>query len=167
MMKQSSLQFQISNLQHARLNTTVETLAVTVVSLFVSAILPSLLVRYVYANQQLFEQPKTLEYIPVVAFAVVVGYAIYALVTGFNRSRKIAELQKELAEVELLGDGCCGDDCGCGHDDWSDLETLEELDRIVDEAIAESTASEKKPAAKKATSSKKTTKSKKAASKKS
>ena len=156
-MKHSSLQFEISKLQRARLNTTVETIAVVVLALFISAILPSLLVRYLYADQQLFEQPKLLEYIPVVAFVVGTGYAVYALILNFMRGMTISKLSKELAEVELLGDDCCGGACGSMYadDDWADIDSFDELDEMVDEVIAKSEAAKAKSKTSKKTSTKK------------
>lgn len=159
-MKLSSLQFQITKLQQAKLNTTVETIAVIVLALFISAILPSLLVRYFYANQQLFEQPKLLEYIPIVAFAIGTGYAVYALVINFLRSRTITQLSQELAEAELLADDCCGGHCARYSDeDWADVDSFDELDEMVEEVIAKSEAA-------KAESNKDTKTSKKSTSKK-
>jgi hypothetical protein len=172
-MKHSQLQFQISKLQHAKLNTTVEVIAVVVLALFVSAILPSLLVRYLYANQQLFEQPALLEYIPVIAFVIGAGYGVFAVIINTIRSRKIAQLSKEL-ETEMLFadmDGCCGGGCGsCGShsagadNEWADMDSFEELDKMVDEVIAQNEA--KKSSKKAATGSKTKTASKKKTSKK-
>lgn len=169
-MKHSHLQFQIAKLQQAKLNTTVEVIATVVLALFVSAILPSLLVRYLYANQQLFEQPALLEYIPVVAFVIGAGYGLFAVVVNILRSRKISQLSKEL-ETEMLFadmDGCCGGGCGThsadSQDDWADMDSFEELDKMVDEVIAQNEA---KKSSKKATGTKsKTTASKKKTSKK-
>lgn len=163
-MKHSALKFKIKGLQQDRLYTSVETISIVILSLFVSALLPSLLVRYVYANQQLFEQPKLLEIIPVAAFIISVAYAGYALVSNILRSLKIAALTKELETAELMEaqDGCCGGCCSdCGTDNWSDFESFDELDKMVDEAIASSKKT-------KSSDSKKTVKSvtKKAASKK-
>lgn len=172
-MKQSSLQFQITRLQQAKMNTTVESIAVVVLALFVSAILPSLLVRYYYADQQLFEQPQLLEYIPVVAFVLGAGYGIFAFAINFLRSRKIKQLSEELDRELLFADSsCCGQDCGSSKgccsdsfsdfdssdDDWADAESFEELDRMVDEVIAEN-ESKKNNKPMKSSSSKSTKKS--------
>lgn len=150
-MKHSSLQFQISRLQQAKLNTSVEVIAVVVLALFISAILPSLLVRYLYADQQLFEQPALLEYIPVVAFVIGAGYGLFAIIINTLRSRKISQLSKEL-ETEMLFsdmDGCCGGGGSCGgcgsnstdsQDEWADMDSFEELDEMVDEVIAQNEA---------------------------
>lgn len=89
-------------------------IAVLLASLIAIAILPTLLIRYLYAGQQLFEQPMLLEYIPVVSFVIGMGYFLYAVVSNFMRSQQISRLEKQL---EMDGDSCyCGDDCNCGHD---------------------------------------------------
>lgn len=100
-------EFQISQLRFKSLLMMVESLAVFVAALFVSALLPSLLFRYLYANQQLVEQPKALELIPVVAFVIGVGYFIAAAVTSVTREMQVMKLQKDLNNME------CDCDCGC------------------------------------------------------
>lgn len=164
-MKHHSVQFQIDQLRQDKIILAVESIAVMVFALFVSAFLPQLLIRYVYANQQLFEQPRALEYIPLIAFFVGTIYFIYATVMMVMKAIKINKLQTEMT---FMADECsCGGDCGCGdHDDnW---EELDELDKMVEEAMAESkkdsTASKNVAAAKK--SATKTKKGKKSASKK-
>lgn len=157
-MKHHSVQFQIDQLRQDKIILAIESIAVMVFALFVSAFLPQLLIRYVYANQQLFEQPALLEYIPLVAFFVGTVYFIYATVMMVMKAVKINKLQ---AEMTFMVDDCsCGGDCGCGHadDNW---EELDELDKMVEEAMAESKnmAAAKKPASK-------TKKAKKSASKK-
>ena len=124
-MKHSSLKFKIKGLRQDRLYVAVESISVVIISLFVSALLPSLLVRYVYANQQLFEQPKVLEIIPVAAFVISVAFAVYAVVTNVMRTIKIASLTKEYEKLELesMNNGCCGGGCeGCGTNDWADFD---------------------------------------------
>jgi hypothetical protein len=157
-MKHSHLQFQIAKLQRAKLNTTVEVIATIALALFVSSILPILLVRYIYANQQLFEQPALLEYIPIVAFVIGAGYGLFAIIVNIIRSKKIAQLSKEL-ETEMRFaemDGCCGGACGSvtnnSDDDWADMDSFEELDKMVDEVIAQN---ESKKSSKKGTGSNK------------
>ncbi len=113
-MKQSSLQFQISQMRQEKQIYTLESIAVFLFSLFLSAFLPQILFRYLYANQQLLEQPKLLEYIPVAAFLIGVGFFIFAMVGNIMRMMKIAKLEKELAQVSMMDDGCCGGDCDCG-----------------------------------------------------
>jgi hypothetical protein len=118
-MKQSSLQFKISQLRHENLAYTMDSIGVFLFSLFLSAFLPQILFRYLYANQQLLEQPKVLEYIPVAAFVIGVGFFIFAMVTNIMRKMKIMKLEKELAQLNEMG--CdCGGMCDCGdHDHMS------------------------------------------------
>lgn len=163
-MKHSSLKLKIKSLQADRLYVAVESISVIIISLFVSALLPSLLVRYVYANQQLFEQPKLLEIIPVAAFVISVSFAAYAIISNILRTIKIASLIKEYekAALESMNDSCCGGSCeGCGSSDWADFDSLEELDKMVDEAIASSKTAPAKTAAKKSAKSVKKTAKKK------
>jgi hypothetical protein len=155
-MKHSSLKFQISRLQQAKLNTNVEIISVIVLALFTSAILPNLLVRYYYINQQLMEEPALLEYIPVLAFVIGVGYGVFGIFLNILRSMKIKKLTKELEhEFSMLEmSDCCSSNCcgGCNPNqsesldskssdsDWADMESFEELDKMVDEVIAKNEA---------------------------
>ncbi len=99
-------QFQAQQLRTQSVVKAVESIAVFVFALFTSALLPSLLFRYLYANQELTEQPKMLEYIPVAAFVVGVAYFVYAMVGNWARDGKARRLEQEAIEC-----GC--DDCGC------------------------------------------------------
>ena len=101
-------------------------------ALFLTAIAPSLLLRYVYAGQQLLAEPKLLEYIPLGSFVIAILFFIYSLVGCLIRSRTIKQL---MSNLELMGD--------------VDVSTqltekeIAELESIVDDAIAQ-----KKPAKK-------------------
>jgi hypothetical protein len=122
-------------------------IAVLLASLITIAILPTLLIRYLYAGQQLFEQPALLEYIPVASFVIGMGYFLYAVVTNFMRSQQISRLEKQL---EMDGDSCyCGDDCNCGHDHDHD-HAMHEVD-----SLAEALMKKKSPSKKSKSSSKK------------
>lgn len=141
----------IKQLQQASLIAMVESIAVFIFSLFIALFLPQLLLTYVYANQQLFEQPAIFTYIPVVAFGLGAGYFLLAVVGNFIRSKKVRALLKE----EEMND-CCGGDCGsCETNDTE----LKEMESMVDQMLAQA-ASAKKSSTKKATS--KVKKSKKA-----
>jgi hypothetical protein len=159
-MKQSKLQFQIDQLRQDKNIAATESIAVMVFSLFVSAFLPQLLVRYVYADQALMEAPALLEYIPVAAFTVGALFFLYAVVSNIMRMIRINQLQ---AELMALPDDEYG--CNCDHDhDHENWEELDELDRMVEEAMAESKATKSAAASKKTAT--KTKKAKKATSKK-
>lgn len=159
-MKQGNLQFQIDQLRQDKSIAAVESVSVLAFSLFVSAFLPQLLIRYVYANQALLEAPKMLEYIPLAAFTFGAAFFVTSFVGNISRSMKIEKLQSEL---NTMGDDCsCGGDCGCNtNENW---EELDELDKMVEEAMAESKSSKTAAATKKTAT--KTKKAKKATSKK-
>lgn len=92
----SSHQFQIQYLRTQNMQRILESICIFIAALFVSAILPSLIVRYVYAGQALFEQPPILDVIPVVAFVVAVGYFLFAVVGNLLREKKIMQLEREM-----------------------------------------------------------------------
>jgi len=149
-MKQSNIQFQIDQLRKDKQIVILEAIAIQVFALFVSAYLPQLLLRYYYQNQQLFEEPALLTYIPVASFAIGSLFFLYALISNVMRYRKIKQLEEEML---FLDDSCgCGGDCQCGSDEnWDELD---ELDRIVEEAIAESKEEAKKAVKKAKTTAK-------------
>jgi hypothetical protein len=117
-----SKQAEIARVGAKSLQKTIEALLVIVAMLFVSAFLPQFLIRYLYASQQLFEQPKLLEYLPVGTFVIGIGYFLFVLVGNFMRGRKMAQLEQELRDMELSGD-CCG--CGC---DSCDADWMKDMD---------------------------------------
>ncbi|PIR59094.1 MAG: hypothetical protein COU69_01745 [Candidatus Pacebacteria bacterium CG10_big_fil_rev_8_21_14_0_10_56_10] len=97
------LHFQITRLQRTNVQRLLEGVLVVVVALIVAAILPGLLIRYVYAGQQLLEQPQVLELVPTLSFLVAVVYAGYVFVGNFLRSARINTLERRL-EAGQLGD---------------------------------------------------------------
>lgn len=92
-------QFEIDQLRKKNLQTLLEILAVFIACFFVLALLPSLLVRYVYADAQLYEQPKIFDYIQVAGFAIGALYFIYGMIGNFLREKKIKMLQKAMPAV--------------------------------------------------------------------
>ena len=125
-MNNKALQFKIQNLRSASIQHTMEGLFVVVSSLFVTALLPSLLIKYLYANAQLFEQPKLLEYIPVVTFAISVAYIVFVIFGNITRGAKIRQAEAELAIASSL----------VASDMGTTQEELAELEKIVDSALA-------------------------------
>lgn len=95
-MTESNIQFQINQLRQKNQVKALEAIAVFLLALFVTAILPSLLIQYVYANQQLFEQPLVLELIPTVSFIVATAFFIYVAVTNWMREAKASKMEREL-----------------------------------------------------------------------
>lgn len=145
----SSTQFTISKLQQDNNSKLLEALVVFIASFFGIALLPQLLVRYVYANQPLLETPMALEIIPVVFFAIAIGYFAFVIVGNFIRSNRIKLMERDLME---RGDCCCGGDCHS--DDMSDIEELVKEVEASMPATAELSEALKK-SSKTATSSKK------------
>lgn len=123
-----------------------EGLFAVVASLFVTALLPSLLIKYFYANAQLFEQPKLLEYIPVATFVISGAYIVFVIFGNVTRGAKIRQAEAELAIANSL----------VANDMGTTQEELAELEMIVDKALA-------KPKKSTRTSAKKTTTRKKSA----
>lgn len=155
----SSTQFNITKLQHENSTKLLEVLVVFIASFLGIALLPQILVRYVYANQPLLETPVLLEAIPVVLFAFSVAYLVYALVGNYLRYSRIRLMEKDL----MMDASCeCGGNCEChGHDDMKDLEELvKEVEAAMPETAtlsqamkksskSRTTATKKKPARKK------------------
>ena len=110
-MTKSVSQVQLENMRLMSVQRVIESISVFVLALFVSAILPSLLYRYVYASASLTESPVVLEYIPLVAFVGAVGYFVFAMVDNLMREKKMRSIMQEMV---MMGDDCdC--DCDCGH----------------------------------------------------
>ncbi len=137
----TDLSFKVTQLRAKNQNAMLTAVTTMVAALFVTAILPSLLVQYVYAGQQLFTQPMLLEYIPVVSFGVGVTTFLVAVVGNIFRAKRIKFLEKQI-EVE----GCCY----CNEDE----EVLAELETLAEALVKEEKATKKKAPTKK----KKTTK---------
>lgn len=150
----SHLRHQAHQLRTQSLIKTVEAILVLFAAIFVTAILPSLLIQYVYAGQALFEQPAVLQYIPVVSFVIGIGYFLYAMVGNLLREGKAKRLE---LEAEAMGD------CDCGHHDHMHDEDLAELEAMIEAAESEAKAETKKTGARKTAkkAAKKTTRKKK------
>jgi len=121
-MTHSSLHFQVQQLRAMSLQRLIESLLVLLLALFISALLPSILIRYLYANQQLFEQPPLLDYIPLVAFVVGVGYFLFVAVTNLMREAKARGLERQ---AMVMSEAC--NDCDCGTSTSSNNGSLSEL----------------------------------------
>jgi len=92
----SSHQFQVRYLRAISSQRMLEATTVFLAALFVSALLPSLLIRYAYAGQTLFEQPPILDVIPVVSFVIAIGYFLFAVVGNVMREMQIRRLEREM-----------------------------------------------------------------------
>ncbi len=89
-------EFMITQLRARNVQTTLESIAVIVAAFFALVILPQLLIQYVFAGQQLLEQPAVFKLMPVVIFAIGAGYFIYAVVMNMMREMQARKLEKEL-----------------------------------------------------------------------
>lgn len=150
--------FQIQQLRARNLAATLETILAFLAALFITALLPSLLVRYLYsADQMMTEQPVILEYIPVVSFIFAVGYLVFTVIGNIRREKLAKKLESQLAMMDMDSDGCCG---GHHHSDSDVSETeMRELEDIVDSALnsksGKSATSTKSSSAKKSATRKK------------
>lgn len=142
----SSTQFKIQDLRALNQQKLLEAIMVLFVAIFITALLPSILLEYFYANQVLTEAPPLLKYLPVVCFGFGILYILYVVMGNWNRSKQIAEMEKSM----MMSDSSVS---------ANDDEELKELEALVDQAIADQS---KKPrnakAAKKGTSKKKSQK---------
>lgn len=146
----SHTHIKIADLRQQSVQKVLESILGLVAALYTTLILPQLLLRYVYADQQLTAEPRTLELIPVVTFGLAIAYMLYAAISNISRSK---EIKKLLAQAEQSG---C--DCGCDND-MSDAE-LAELEAMVEDVLQEDDTSSmaKAMTGKKAKKSKKVSK---------
>lgn len=127
-------EFKIQQLRTKNLTAAVESIAMVLGAVVINMLVPQLLLKYVYTDQTAFlEAPAIFTYLPLVTYAIAVGYFFYAMVGNFIRSRKAAILEQELS---LTGGCCSGGSCNCTDDDTEISEAeLKELEKIVDEAL--------------------------------
>lgn len=144
-MNQSYVQFQIQNLRATNTQRVMESIMVTFIATLTMIVLPQLLMQYVYANAQLLEVPKTVEYTPVACYLIALAYIIYAVVTNMGRAKKIKQLEQDLAFS-------AGSDMDM--DSGVDEAELKELEKMVDEAIS-SQSTKRTPARKTASKKRK------------
>lgn len=95
--------WEVKSLRQENVIKGIESIAYMVFALFATVLLPSIIFRFFYADQQLLEQPKILEYIPIAAFALGCGYFLYAMTGNFMRTRKISKLEKEMKDCDCSG----------------------------------------------------------------
>ncbi len=134
----SNLQFKIDQLRKEKMILGIESIAVFIFSLFISIFLPQLLYTYFYADQQLLAEPKLLTYIPVISFVIGIAYFLYMV---FMNTSKATQVKRMEAELAALSEDTLNDD------------DLAEVQKIVDEIVAE-----EKPRRKTASKTKRTKK---------
>lgn len=115
--------FQIQYLRQKNLQALMEALVVMIGALFVAILLPQVLVRFVYADQQLTAEPMLLQYIPVVALALGALQLVVTLVGNFFRERQMVKLEKTLVNEVNQNSGLVDDT------------ELKELEKLVDTAL--------------------------------
>jgi hypothetical protein len=125
-----------------------ESIMVFIAALFVTALLPSLLIQYVYSQEELFTQPQLVMYIPVASFVIAVAYFLYAVVGNFRRSQQASQLEKQLVT------NASGYNAG----DHLSAAEMSELETMVDEALNTKPARKPRVATKTKRATKKTTK---------
>lgn len=141
---QSFTQYKIQQLRMTSQQKLLEGILALLAAIFITALLPSLLLQYLYADQMLTEAPPLLQYLPLVTFAAGLLYLLYVIVGNMMRSKEITRLEREMmmttdASMDMS---------------TSDAE-LEELEALVDEALA---AQKPKTSSKKSTSKRKSSK---------
>ncbi|MBP9781727.1 hypothetical protein KBC89_03660 [Candidatus Woesebacteria bacterium] len=136
--------FQIQYLRQKNLQALMEALVVMIGAIFVAILLPQVLVRFIYANQQLTAEPMLLQYIPVVALVLGVLQLVVTLLGNFLRERQMVKLERTLVNEVNQSTGAI------------DESELKELEKLVDSALTKH--SPKKVVKKSATTNKSTTK---------
>ena len=155
-MTQSSTQLQIQALRSTNQQRILEGILVFIAALFVSALLPSLMLQYFFADQMLTEAPLVIEHMSGVTFTIAMLYLLFVVIGLFTRGKKIAQLQRELA---MMTDSSANE--------LPDEAELQELEALVDKALQSSKTGSKSKAVNSATksASKKASKSKAAGKK--
>ena len=115
--------FQIQYLRQKNLQALMESLVVMIGAIFVAILLPQVLVRFLYANQQLVTEPMLLQYIPVVALALGVLQMLVTFVGNFIRERQLIKLERTLVTEANQSSSSI------------DESELKELEKMVDSAL--------------------------------
>lgn len=115
--------FQIQYLRQKNIQALMESLVIMVGALFIAVLLPQVLVRFLYANQQLYAEPLLLQLIPAIALVVGVLQLLITFVGNFMRSRRLVKLEKTMIDqVNQMTTGI-------------DQSELMELEKLVDSAL--------------------------------
>src|SRR5262249_3980214 len=123
-MSYCNTQFKVEQLRQVNVQRVLESMAVILFAIFVAALLPSLLICYVYASQQLLEQTKVLDYIPLAAFVAGAAYFIFMVIGNTMRELRARQLEKELMNMHCDCSGC--DLCDDEMMDMSEMEAIAE-----------------------------------------
>lgn len=88
---------EIQRLRTKNIAKTLEGLLVLFGLIFINLLLPSVLVAYVLKPEQLLSQPKALELLPVITFALGAAHLLHVLISNVMREGKARALESELS----------------------------------------------------------------------
>lgn len=94
------LHFTIDQLRKENLVKATEAIAFLILAFFITVYLPTILFQFVFASQQLTEEPAVIRYIPVASFVIAIAYFVYALVGNVRRMLQIMKLEKQMAMMD-------------------------------------------------------------------
>jgi len=118
-------QYKIQQLRMLNQQRLLEAIVILFTAIFITALLPSLLLEYLYADQVLTEAPPLLKYLPLVSFAAGILYDLYVLIGNMTRSKQIATLEKSAMEtLPMMAQA-------------KDDQELKELETLVDKALTD------------------------------
>lgn len=129
-MSQSYTQFQVQALRAHNVQKVQEAVMVTVFSLFSLMILPQLIITYFLGEEAYLQPPAYLSQIPYYAYAVSAAYILYVVIGNLRRATKIKTLMQELEVQQAFADDSTPAVAAA---------ELEQLERMVDEALSENT----------------------------
>lgn len=120
----NSVYQEINNLRQKNSIAVQESILVLLTALFIAVLLPQVLIRFVYADQNLMSEPLPLQYLSPVLLVVGLLQVIATFVGNVKRSRRISELETKLntTEVDRL---------------QIDQQEIQELERIIEQSLAE------------------------------
>ena len=133
-MSKSYTQFQIQMLRAHNVQKVQEAVMVTLFSLFSLMILPQLIITYFLGEAAYMQPPAYLQQIPYYAYGFSALYMPYVVVGNLRRAAQIKSLMQELEVQEAFSDDTSPAVAAA---------ELEELEKMVDEALADSSASER------------------------
>ncbi len=133
----NDLTYQVKILQSKNRNVMLGAIAGMVAAFFATAILPSLMIQYLYAGQQLMQLPPLIEYIQVGSFVLGFGYFLYAVISSILRAKRVNYILKKVD----LDENCC----------TPNKDILEEMKALTESIVKKS----KKKSSKKKSKSKK------------
>lgn len=130
---------QIAQLRNKNMLAIQESILVLLTAVFIALLLPQVLIRFVYANQNLLEEPMALQYLSPILLAVGLLQVVFTFIGNFKRTRQIATLEQELASSET-------------NRLQIDETEIQELEKIIEQSL--SSKSKKTPVKKSTTTSK-------------